>query len=698
MGGSGSMETPHQRQFVRCILAIGLFALLLTTTGCAGDTFMSVRKTPRNPLAGQLQLLSRQGPQATERTKQLLRQYDLEKYAEGDHREALDQLAQELEQEPTAEKTYAYAELCYIAGSRAEALGKKATALELFASCAAHSYYYLFDPKFARQDHIYDPQFRGACDLYNGSLESALRIVRAQGKLKPGSVYRITTPQHEFQVALQLSGRWNPEDFDHFEFASDYEVKGLRNQHRQYGLGVPLIAICKGAKTGKAEDKYLPPGLAYPLTAFLEVTPQKQTEGSSVHFCKIELYDPLMQNEVKIGNKTTPLEADISTPLAYYLDQPQFRDTDLATWGLLLPGHSETVQGLYMLEPYDPQKIPVVMVHGLWSSPITWMEMFNDLRAQPEIRDNYQFWFYLYPTGEPFWISATQFRRDLQKAREDLDPQHQALALDQTVLIGHSMGGLVSRWQTIDSQQDFWAMVSDQSPDKLQGTAQDKQQLMSMLFFEPSPSVRQVITLGTPHRGSDFANPTTKWLGRHLIALPESLTGAEKRLKEANPNYFRDAEMLAVATSIDSLAPDSPVLPKIIEAPKAPWVKYHTVIGVVDQDTWLGTFAGKSDGVVEYSSAHLEEAASELVVTADHANVHRHPRSILRVRSILRDHIEGLRQEYVAATQLGAPLHPAFPNSTVMQAGHSAPIQNSAPQGGYGGPSMSESLHLTPSK
>ena len=66
-----------------------------------------------------------------------------------------------------------------------------------------------------------------------------------------------------------------------------------------------------------------------------------------------------------------------------------------------------------MVEPYDPNKIPVLMVHGLWSSPMTWMEMFNDLLAYPDIRSNYQFWFYLYPTGEPFWYSANQLRSDL---------------------------------------------------------------------------------------------------------------------------------------------------------------------------------------------------------------------------------------------------------------------------------------------
>ena len=66
--------------------------------------------------------------------------------------------------------------------------------------------------------------------------------------------------------------------------------------------------------------------------------------------------------------------------------------------------------------------MPVVMVHGLWSSPITWMEMYNDLRSDPQVRENYQFWFYLYPTGQPFWTSATQMREDLAMMRREVDP------------------------------------------------------------------------------------------------------------------------------------------------------------------------------------------------------------------------------------------------------------------------------------
>jgi pimeloyl-ACP methyl ester carboxylesterase len=315
-----------------------------------------------------------------------------------------------------------------------------------------------------------------------------------------------------------------------------------------------------------------------------------------------------------------------------------------------------------MLERFDPRKVPVLMVHGLWSSPMTWMEMFNDLRALPEIRDNYQFWFYLYPTGQPFWISATDLRAILQDAREVLDPERKAVALDQMVLVGHSMGGLVSRWQTIESGEDLWKLISDRSPEELEGDAEDKAALMALLFFQPNPSVRRVITIGTPHRGSDFANDYTRWFARNLIALPEMLVRRKRRIVADNPNFFHDTELLQITTSIDSLAPDSPVLPVLLRAKRAPWTEYHNIVGVLPDDGFIASrvssVAGRGDGVVAYPSAHLDDVASEVEVDADHGNVHRHPRSVLEVRRILVDHIHQIREEYLSGTD---PRHQALP-------------------------------------
>src|SRR5690606_20173507 len=119
-------------------------------------------------------------------------------------------------------------------------------------------------------------------------------------------------------------------------------------------------------------------------------------------------------------------------------------------------------------EPYQPGKIPVLMIHGLWSSTITWMEMFNDLRGDPEIRRDYQFWFYLYPTGQPFWRSATQLRQSLAQMRKTVDPHRSDAALDQMVLVGHSMGGLIAHMQVVNSGNDFWNIVTDKPFSELQ--------------------------------------------------------------------------------------------------------------------------------------------------------------------------------------------------------------------------------------
>lgn len=652
-----------------------LLLLMLLASGCASGKWANLRKTPHNPLAGPMQLLPYKGASVTERTRQSLRQLGMEKYADGDYERGLTELATVIEKEPTADNLYTFAEVSYVAATRAEAMSMNATALELYAGSVSHAYYYLFECREGVRADSYDPRFRQACDIYNKSLESSLRLVKKKGHLKQGEPYRIKTPNHEFLVSLETVGRWKDTQFQDFQFTSDYEVEGLQNQHRQYGLGVPLIAECKDKPPVAPGSDYFPPNLTFALTAFLHVAPTPETSsegGKRVHHCRILLYDPLEEPEIEIHGKMIPLEADISTPLAYLLDSNTLTPTYLATLGLLSPDKTQQARGLYMLEPYDPRKIPVVMVHGLWSIPMTWLEMFNDLRAQPEIRDNYQFWFYFYPTGQPFWISAAQFRTDLDKMRSELDPQHAALALDQMVLVGHSMGGLLSRMQTIESQDDFWNLVSDRPPSELQGAPEDVEELKKMLFFEPNRSVRRVITMGTPHRGSNFANPTTRWLGKNLIALPSFITNRSNRLLAGNPDFFRDTQLLEITTSIDSLAPDSPVLPEILDAPKAPWVQYHTVIGVVDQDTWLGYFSGRSDGIVNVESARLDEAVSELVVTADHNSVHRNPRSTLEVRRILRDHVAQLREEYYSS--IPASDQP-LTNPEIQPAGHLAPVQ-----------------------
>jgi pimeloyl-ACP methyl ester carboxylesterase len=617
--------------------------MLLATGGCATQKFLSMRDNPLNPLATQLHLVSRTGPQISERTMTLLRHYALQDIYKRDPDACLAQLQDLTATEKGAEKIHAVAELAYILGLRADRSKDFGKALDMYSVSVSNAYIYLFCPDLDVSRNPYDPQFRGACDVYNSSLEATLRLVNRRNHLRPGQTYDIETKERRYGVQVVARGNWQEEDFDHFEFCSDYKVEGLDSTNVGYGIGVPMIAVRKKKLGTDAAEKYYPDGLSFPVTALLRVTsPSIRPENSSQHRypCVLELHDPLVSNDIFFAERRVPLQSDLSTPLGFFLDSPQFREQTNAMLGLLDPNKTQKNRGIYMLEPYDPNRIPVVMVHGLASSPLTWMPMFNDLRSFEELRRSYQFWFYQYPTGQPFWISATQMRAELADLRMRLDPAKQHPTLDQLILVGHSMGGLISRMQSYYSDDIFWQAISDKPFDEIQGDEQDVQALKQALFFEPNPSVQRVVTIGTPHKGSEFANDATRWLGRHVIKLPQSIKDTANELTRENPNVFRDTEMITTTTSIDSLAPESPIFPAMMRARRAPWVRYHNIVGVKPEDKFISLSSKDSDGVVDLNSAHMDDVVSEIVVESVHQDIHRKPRAILEVRQILLEHLE----------------------------------------------------------
>ncbi len=621
--------------------------LTLAVIGCASPG-ISLRSVPQNPLSQRLNLTSRQGPQPTQRTLQVLRSLNLENEWQEDIRPLLEQFQDVVERAPSAERIYAMAELAYLGAKRLED-SKPKMASDLYGASVLHSYRYLFDPRFAPYRNPYDPQFRGACDLYNNALEGALRISCNLRELVPNSTVTIRTTAGPCDIRVVLHNtRWKPEDFQHFEFVSDYEIRGLKNHYRRYGLGVPMMAVRHSYPGEPAVAKYYPSELSFPVTAFMRPDFQSKDAPGRLK-AVLELYDPLATEDLVVGDRLVSLEADLTTPLAYFLSRTQ-GDT-LATIGLfrpeellkMRPDRPDPIMGLYMAQPYEPDKIPVLLVHGLWSSPMTWMEMFNDLRSSPEIRQHYQIWFYLYPTGQPFWQSAAQLRRDLAEARHLLDPYHQEPALDEMVLVGHSMGGLISRMQTLQSKDDYWKLVSRARLDEINATAVEKAHLRDTFFFLPNPSIRRVVTIGTPHRGSKFSNMTTQWLLSKLIRMPQALIAGRQRILASNENLLARNSLLEVETSIDSLSPESPIFPVMHASAKLPWVKYHNVMGVLPKDSWITRLSETGDGVVGRSSAHIDDAVSEITVPADHTTVHTHPAAVLEVRRILLEHLAELQ-------------------------------------------------------
>lgn len=648
-------------------LALGL------TLGCTPAKHASLRPAPRTPLTLELKFDKRGGVELSPRTRQVLRRLDLAEKLPADPQPLLAQLQAQLEREPTPEKIYAYAEVSYASGQQLERTNPRA-ALDLYGGAVAHAYWYLFDPVTAAARNPFDPQYRGACDLYNTGLEHCLRMMKHEGLLVPGHTCAIQTAERTWQCAIAMQNpAWRAGEFERFEFCSDYEVAGLTNQYHGYGLGVPLVAVRRRENEADPNAQFYPPGLAVPMTAFVRLVddPRRLQVGTPLR-AVLELHDPLVVDTVSVGSYRVPLESDLTTPLAYFLDTPNL--DKLGLLGFVRPSQAADVRGLYLVQPYQPGKIPVVLVHGLLSSPLTWMEMFNDLRSDPAIRANYQFWFYLYPTGQPFWRTAAELRSDLAHARQVLDPRHAEPAFDRMVLVGHSMGGLVSRMQVVSSGDAYWQLVSNQPIEAIQASYEDRDTLARDFFFQANPSVSRVITLGTPFGGSRLANDFTRYLGRKVVRLPQRMMRGMQPLFRDNPGAFKDPELLTEATSIDSLSPDSPVLAQLRNSPVTPGLRHHNIVGLVDKagfkDYLQGRFTSRGDGVVPLASAQLEHADSELVVPADHVHVHRHPRSVLEVRRVLLQHL--VESRALANPVQHAHRDPAFPGAAPTP-GFSAP-------------------------
>jgi pimeloyl-ACP methyl ester carboxylesterase len=283
------------------------------------------------------------------------------------------------------------------------------------------------------------------------------------------------------------------------------------------------------------------------------------------------------------------------------------------------------------------------------SSPITWAPLFNDLRADPQLRERYQFWFYFYPTANPYLDTAADLRKNLTNLRQQVDPRKKDASFDQMVLVGHSMGGLISRLLTVDSRDDFWRQVSDRPFDQVRVQPETAAELQRVFFFEQETSVRRVIFLGTPHHGSKLSPSTLGRLAARLVQMPANLMKVAQDVAKDKTDLHLGRAEDGIPNSVDLLDPRSPALELLAARPRPANVRYHSIIGVVPADQapverWLsGTSNEVGDGVVSYASAHLEGVSSEVVVPSDHMHIHHHPLAVLEVRRILLEHLQSLQ-------------------------------------------------------
>jgi hypothetical protein len=258
--------------------------------------------------------------------------------------------------------------------------------------------------------------------------------------------------------------------------------------------------------------------------------------------------------------------------------------------------------------------------------------MFNRLQADPEIRRRYQFWFFQYDSGNPVALSSHLLRQALTGAVAGLDPEGKDPAMRRMVLVGHSQGGLLVKMQAISTGDRLWNAVSRKPLQDLQLSDSTRELLRKGLFLEPLPEVSRVVFICTPQRGSFVAGSNIiQNLTRRLLTLPFAFTGVAADLARNQDAVVGGA---FVPSAVDNMAPGHPFIRGLQAIPVVPSVTAHSIIAVEGD----GPVEQGNDGVVEYSSAHIEPVESELVVKSGHST-QGNPHTIEEVRRILRLHV-----------------------------------------------------------
>ncbi len=417
----------------------------------------------------------------------------------------------------------------------------------------------------------------------------------------------------------------DPRTVDALIPADDVHIARLRVRTTQSGAGLPCVARFAPKSAALQGEPGVPPlaGIVEPVTALV------QPSGRNP---QLAFYRTRIDDDANVAGYRGKLAADFSAPLAYMLSRGRNRSIDIAA--LLRPDATYDFMGLYQFERYDPEKIPVVFVHGLMSRPETWVPAVNELMADKKVRERYQFWFFLYPTGLPVWGSAAELRSELDRYRKTVDPSRSNRNLDRMVLVGHSMGGLISSLQIRTGGRALWQQFLHTPPDQLAVSPELKERIIKIIQFQPRPEVSRVVFFATPHRGSELAvNPVSEFFSR-LIRLPLQIVQKDSyNLRAALREEYRDL-FVAPANSLVFLRANSPLLKAILALPMRPGVPYHSVIG----DQGRGNTPDSSDGVVPYWSSRLDGAKSEKIVPSGHG-AHENPEGIAELGRILRLHL-----------------------------------------------------------
>jgi len=470
-----------------------------------------------------------------------------------------------------------------------------------------------------------------AVDTYNSACGELTVLLRnSEGGRLWNHPLTLSGNNQTYRLRLEPAGNavWAPTYFTSFVPEQQIKETLIRKENVQQGVGGALV----GVRVVDPPEKFAPRrGITAPVTATLDFHGKDAT---------LALRRPAKQPVATVEGKVRSLAANFSAPISYY--KPPGNLTLVGLVGGFEARNYPAKIGLYFLQPYDPDRIPLVFVHGLFSTPWTWVQTINGLQADPEIRKHYQFWVFAYPTGYPILYSALRLRQELAKV-DQVYPNHKPY-----VVIGHSMGGMLTHDQVVTLTQAQWDKGMGETAKAIFKQEPSDSLIVRATTFRANPRIKRVVFICTPHRGSDMASGGLGKFAISLINLPGQLATVLKDSLSTAELVQLTGSSKRLPNSVWGLKPSNPALRVINGAPIS--VPYHSIIGNRGKP---GPLADSSDGVVAYWSSHLDGAKSECIVPGPHGSCEL-PQTIAELDRILRLHL-GIRS-------------PSKPAATVAQA------------------------------
>lgn len=515
-------------------------------------------------------------------------------------------------------------------------------ALDAWLETARYSYAYLFFSGRTPAERALEDRLTQVRDYYNYAAEQTASVVfqYTRARALEGADYR---------SPVQLD-RWTiRSDFDRLQLdgiprqlvsATAVSFAGLRSTYRRDGFGAELVVVMDAPALAipvDGESRAASPVFsempAINATALLRFSGNTLDEVLATRDILLEGWSPDTTTSIQLQGQQVPLAANFTAAYGLWMAQSGFATESLRT----LFGRGEGIREphIYLMQPYDPDRRIIFLLHGLASSPEAWVNLVNEIMGDPEMRRHYQVWSVYYPTNAPIALNRYTISNAFNRTLDHFDPKRTAAATHDMVFVGHSMGGVIARLMLSESGDTLWNGAVERFNLHGERLRRVEARLGPLARFSPQPDVGRAIFIASPHRGTDIAGDRLGRLIGRLVRLPLTILGKFGDVFLALQDGGEPGgkpKAPRIDTSIDNLKATDPFIRASSALPMARQVRYHSIIARRKAE---GPLADSDDGLVPYWSAHLDGVLSEKVIVSGHS-VQETPEAVLEVRRILR--------------------------------------------------------------